>query len=130
MRTQMVRKGKSVLLRQLKQGEELRVYEYPDNGDIKIHDFKTEREVVEFLGVLDKVLKALEKEGYKIRTMEEVIKHVNVLGATDLFAGRENFKVEYSKEGTFRFETTWSNQEVTRGWLEKVNKIYHIIEGR
>jgi len=44
MKKQLIRKGKSVLLR-----EDLRVFEYPDDREVKIHDFKTTAEVEEFM---------------------------------------------------------------------------------
>ena len=125
MRTIMVRKGSSILLRQ---GKDLRVFEYPDKEDVKIHDFKTEREVIEFMGILDGVLIALKNEGYKVCEVEDILDHVDFLGSANLFARDENFKVEYFKDGSFKLETTWSNQEMTNIWLERANKIYSIIE--
>jgi len=65
MKKQLIRKGKSVLLR-----EDLRVFEYPDNGDVKIHDFKTTAEVEEFLSRKCSNCGKDIKEGYDIYAYE------------------------------------------------------------
>lgn len=77
---------------------------------------------------LTKVLKKLEKEGYRVNTELDIESHVEFLGEADLLAGRENFKINYNKAGKFQLEITWSNQIVTDEWMKKVTKLRSIIK--
>jgi len=79
---------------------------------------------------LENILKGLEKEGFKVCRISDIKLHINLMGIADLLSGRENYAITFDAIGNTSFETTWSNQKITKEWIEKANKILSILEGR
>lgn len=107
MKKQLIRKGKSVLLR-----EDLRVFEYPDDGEIKIHDFKTIAEVKEFMKE-NKMEKELSTE-----QVEHIVDLKNILKRHE-DSYNKNLTYVYSKmlEGIYH---TLLIEGYSKGHLEEV----------
>ena len=76
---------------------------------------------------LGKILKALEKEGYKIKSEKDIAQTVDFLGVTNILEDRGDFAVQYTKDGIFTLETTWANRKVTKEWFSKLTRIYYIV---
>lgn len=78
---------------------------------------------------LEKVLKELKKAGFNTRNIDDIKQHCQFLTQTDIL-NEHNWNIEYNKkDDTFRFEVSWSNQEITKEWLDNTNKIYQILQG-
>jgi len=88
--------------------------------------FKVDKKVEE---KLENVLKELEKEGFKVREISDVRQHINFLGSSDLLFSRESYSIVFCKNGEIKFETTWSNQTITKEWIEKASRVLRILEG-
>jgi len=78
---------------------------------------------------LENILKGLEKEGFKVCEISDIKSHIDFMGTADLLAGRENYSITFDTIGNTNFETTWSNQTITKEWIEKANRILSILEG-
>ena len=78
---------------------------------------------------LKKVLKRLEKAGYKVNDEKEISSDVKFLGSVDVLSdNRSSFIIRYFKDEHFTLETSWSNQIITENWMTKLKKLRLILK--
>ena len=78
---------------------------------------------------LAKVLKRLEKAGYKVLGKLEIESDVEFLGDRDIICQHDaKFVIRYFKDGHFTLETSWSNQLVTDEWVAELKKLRLILK--
>ena len=85
----------------------------------------------DFKVINEKVLKALkeEMESHYVRSIEDIDCAIKVFKSQDVFVGDDiNFRIHYiPKTESYRLETSFSNQVITKEWIDKLNRIRKII---
>ena len=79
----------------------------------------------------EKVLKNLKKEleSHFVRSIEDIDCAIKVFKSQDVFIGDDvNFRLHYiPKTESYRLETSFSNQLITKEWIDKLTRIRKII---
>ena len=74
------------------------------------------------------ILKRLNKEGFeRVATQGEVERKIKSFGEDEkvTLADGDDFRV-FLKDGKYILETSYSNQPITKEWLQKANTLYII----
>lgn len=78
---------------------------------------------------LEKLLERLKKEGFKTKTLEDINQAVDLLGEISILERDENFDIRYNNKGEFKFETSYSNQTITKEWIQKASRVLNMLKG-
>ena len=77
---------------------------------------------------LKELLERLKEEGFKTRTLEDINQAIDLLGEISILERDENFDIRYNNKGEFKFETSYSNQTITKEWIEKASRVLNMLK--
>ena len=78
---------------------------------------------------LDQVLEGLKKIGFKVMKREAIPAYFRYFDKVDLILDDKlGFKVEYHKDGNFKFLISWLDREVIDEWIGIVNRIHAVLK--